>query len=217
MKKLILTTLSIILLPIAAYSAETRIGLSAALSFFTSDGTEITKSSGERNTKEVEEDAVVPGLFIERANDNGLALGFEFNPGEAELGSGTGSNDDAETSGANKASAEVSGHMSLYGLIPAGPGYVRLGIVRASVDTTETLKTGTKYGNEDVTGYIIGYGLQKNGDSAFVRLEGTYTNYDELTFNGSFNGNAVGDSAVRNVVEADIDALAVKLSIGKSF
>tara|TARA_B100000886_G_C20374600_1_gene471178 strand:- start:126 stop:779 length:654 start_codon:yes stop_codon:yes gene_type:complete len=217
MKKLILTTLSIILLPIAAYSAETRIGFSAALSFFASDGTEITKSSGERNAKEVEEDAIVPGLFIERENDNGFTFGFEYNPGEAELGSGTGSDDDEETSGANKASAEVSEHMSFYGLIPAGPGFVRLGIVRASVDTTENLATGTKYGNEDVNGYIIGYGIQTSGDAAFVRLEGTYTNYDELTFNGSLNGNEVGDSAVRNKVEADIDALALKLSIGKSF
>ena len=212
MKKLILTTLSIILLPIAAYSAETRIGVSAALSFFTSDGTEITKSSGERNTKEVEEDAVVPGLFIERANDNGFALGFEFNPGEAELGSGTGSNDDIETSGANKASAEVSGHMSLYGLIPAGPGYVRLGIIRASVDTTENLKTGTTYGNEDVNGLVLGYGFQRNGAGNFVRVEGTYTVYEELTLNGSLDADSV-----RNKVEADIDAFALKFSVGKSF
>ena len=217
MKKLILTTLSIILLPIAAYSAETRLGVSAAFSFFTSDGTETTKSSGEKNNKEVEEDAIVPGIFIERANDNGFALGFEFNPGEAELGSGTGSDDDRETSGANKASAEVSGHMSLYGLIPAGPGYVRLGIVRASVDTTETLATGTKYGNEDVNGFVIGYGFQKSGDSNFIRLEGTYTDYDDLKFNGSFGGNTVGDATVRNVIEADVDALALKLSVGKNF
>ena len=217
MKRLILTTLSIFLLPIAAYSAETRIGVSAAFSFFTSDGTETTKSSGEKNSKEVEEDAIVPGVFIERENDSGITFGFEFNPGEAELGSGTGSDDDAETSGANKASAEVSGHMSLYSLIPAGPGFVRLGIIHASVDTTETLATGTKYGNEDVTGYIIGYGIQKSEDGNFVRLEGTYTDYDDLKFNGSFGGNAVGDGAVRNVIEADVDALALKLSVGKNF
>lgn len=212
MKKLILTTLSIILLPISAYSAETRIGLSAALSFFTSDGTEITKSSGQRNNKEIEEDAIVPGVFIERETDNGFAFGFEYNPGEAKLGSGTGSDDDAETSGANKASAEVSEHMSFYGLIPAGPGFARLGIVRASVDTTETLATGTTYGNEDVSGVVIGYGVQKNGEGSFVRLEGTYTMYDDLTFNGSLDGDSV-----RNKVEAEIDALALKLSIGKSF
>ena len=212
MKKLILTTLSIILLPISAYSAETRIGLSAALSFFTSDGTEITKSSGQRNNKEIEEDAIVPGVFIERETDNGFAFGFEYNPGEAKLGSGTGSDDDLETSGANKASAEVSEHMSFYGLIPAGPGFARLGIVRASVDTTETLATGTTYGNEDVSGVVIGYGVQKNGEGSFVRLEGTYTMYDDLTFNGSLDANSV-----RNKVEAEIDALALKLSIGKSF
>ena len=212
MKKLILTTLSIILLPIAAYSAETRIGLTAALSFFTSDGTEITKSSGERNTKEIKEDAIVPGVFIERENDDGFTLGFEYNPGEAKLGSGTGSDDDAETSGANKASAEVSGHMSVYGLIPTGPGFARLGIVRASVDTTETLATGTTYGNEDVNGFVIGYGVQKSGEGSFVRLEGTYTMYDDLTFNGSLDGDSV-----RNKVEAEIDALALKLSVGKSF
>ncbi len=212
MKKLILTTLSIILLPIAAYSAETRIGLTAALSFFTSDGTEITKSSGERNSKEIEEDAIVPGIFIERENDNGFTFGFEYNPGEAKLGSGTGSDDDAETSGANKASAEVSEHMQFYGLIPAGPGFARLGIVRASVDTTETLATGTTYGNEDVNGFVIGYGVQKSGEGSFVRLEGTYTMYDDLTFNGSLDGDNV-----RNKVEAEIDALALKLSVGKSF
>ena len=212
MKKLILSTLSIILLPIAAYSAETRIGVTAALSFFTSDGTEITKSSGERNSKEIEEDAIVPGIFIERENDNGFTFGFEYNPGEAKLGSGTGSDDDAETSGANKASAEVSEHMSFYGLIPAGPGFARLGIVRASVDTTETLATGTTYGNEDVNGFVIGYGVQKSGEGSFVRLEGTYTMYDDLTFNGSLDGDSV-----RNKVEAEIDAFALKLSAGKSF
>ena len=212
MKKLILTTLSIILLPIAAYSAETRLGVSAAFSFFTSDGTETTKSSGEKNNKEVEEDAIVPGIFIERANDNGFALGFEFNPGEAELGSGTGSDDDRETSGANKASAEVTGHMSFYGLIPAGPGFVRLGVVHASVDTTETLATGTKYGNEDINGLVLGYGFQRDGAGNFIRVEGTYTIYEELTLNGSLDADSV-----RNKVEADIDAFALKFSVGKSF
>ena len=102
--------------------------------------------------------------------------------------------------------------MQFYGLIPAGPGFARLGIVRASVDTTETLATGTTYGNEDVNGFVIGYGVQKSGEGSFVRLEGTYTMYDDLTFNGSLDGDSV-----RNKVEAEIDALALKLSVGKSF
>ena len=217
MKKLFLTTLTIMLLPFAAYAAETRIGISAALSNFESSGTETLKSSSNKTNKTVEETVVVPGFFIERANDEGAAFGFEFNPGEAELGSGTGSNDDAETSGANKASAEVSGHMSVYGLVPLGAAYFRIGFVRASVDTTETLATGTKYGNEDVNGKMFGLGIQKDLTSAFVRVEATYTDYDDLKFLGSFNGNAAGDSANRNTVDADIDATAIKLSLGKSF
>tara|TARA_B100000886_G_scaffold231078_1_gene161322 strand:- start:887 stop:1522 length:636 start_codon:yes stop_codon:yes gene_type:complete len=211
MKKLFLTTLSIILIPFAV-SAETRIGISGAFSSFDTSGTETTKSSSQKNSGSRTEDVVVPGIFIEKTNNSGVAFGFEFNPGEAELGSGTGADDDAETSGANKASAEVSSHMSLYGLFPLGPAYFRFGFVHASIDTTETLATGTKYGNEDVDGKIFGLGLQKDLTNAFFRIEATYTDYDDVKYLGSLDSDSV-----RNTVEADVDSTAIKLSLGKSF
>ena len=211
MRKLFLTTLSIILIPFAV-SAETRIGISGAFSTFDTSGTETTKSSSEANSGSKSEDVVVPGIFIEKTNNSGVAFGFEFNPGEAELGSGTGADDDAETSGANKASAEVSSHMSLYGLFPIGPAYLRFGLVHASIDTTETLATGTKYGNEDVDGRIFGLGLQKDLTSAFFRIEATYTDYDDVKYLGSLDSDSV-----RNTIEADVDSTAIKLSLGKSF
>ena len=212
MKKLFLATLSIILIPFAVYSAETRIGISGAFSSFDTSGTETTKSSSQKNSGSKTEEVVVPGLFIERGIDNGVAFGFEYNPGEAELGSGTGADDDAETSGANKASAEVSGHMSAYALLPLGQAYFRFGLVKASVDTTETLKTGTVYGNEDVNGKIFGLGMQKDLTNAFFRIEATYTDYDDLKYLGSLDSDSV-----RNTIEADVDATAIKLSFGKSF
>ena len=211
MRKLFLTTLSIILIPFAV-SAETRIGISGAFSTFDTSGTETTKSSSEANSGSKSEDVVVPGIFIEKTNNSGVALGFEFNPGEAELGSGTGADDDAETSGANKASAEVSSHRSLYGLFPLGPAYLRFGFVHASIDTTETLATGTKYGNEDVDGKIFGLGLQKDFTSAFFRIEATYTDYDDVKYLGTLDSDSV-----RNTIEADVDSTAIKLSLGKSF
>ena len=211
MKKLFLTTLSIILIPLAV-SAETRIGISGAFSSFDTSGTETTKSSSEANSGSKTEDVVVPGIFIEKSIDSGPAFGFEFNPGEAELGSGTGADDDAETSGANKASAEVSSHMSLYGLFPIGPAYLRFGLVHASIDTTETLATGTKYGNEDVDGKIFGLGLQRDLTNAFFRIEATYTDYDDVKYLGSLDSDSV-----RNTIEADVDSTAIKLSLGKSF
>ena len=42
------------LLPFAAYAAETRIGISAALSNFESSGTETLKSSSNKTNKTVE-------------------------------------------------------------------------------------------------------------------------------------------------------------------
>ncbi len=219
MKKIFLTAAAIIALPLAAFAGETRIGFSAALSNFDISGTETTKSSGQKNSKDHTEFTVVPGLFIERANDAGFTFGFEFVPGEADLGSGsnartdTDTDDAADTAGTNKVSAEVSGHMTAYVLVPAKSGFVRFGLIQADVDTTETLATGTKYGNASVNGMIFGVGYDKENDNgSFLRVEGTYTNYDDLTLQGSLDSDSV-----RNKVDADIDALALKLSVGKSF
>ncbi len=219
MKKILLGSL-IFLFASANAFAGVNIGLSGAFTQLDTSGTETTKSSGEKNSTSKEEDVIVPSLFIEMQAENGVAIGLDIVPGEAELGSGTGSDDDAETSGANKASAELVSHNTLYVLVPVGSSgiYVKGGVVRASVDTTETLSTGTTYGNEDVDGKMIGLGFQRNNDNGiFVRAEGTYTDYDDVRFNGSFGGNATGDDSVRNVVDADIDAIAYRISLGKSF
>ena len=219
MKKILLGIATFLFLSANAF-AGVNIGISGAFTMLETDGTETTKSSSEKNSKSIEENVVVPSLFVEFQNSMGIAVGIDFVPGEAELGSGTGSDDDFETSGANKASAELTSHNTIYALIPVGGTgvYVKGGVAMATVDTTETLATGTTYGNEDVDGLMFGVGFQRSGDNGlFFRAEGTYTDYDDVKFNGSFGGNASGDDAVRNVVDADIDALALRISLGKSF
>ena len=220
MKKILLSVCAMMLITSSAH-ADKRIGISAAFTMFDTSGTETTKSSSEKNSTTKEEEVVVPSLFFEIANDRGAALGFDIVPVDnQELGSGTGSDDDAETSGANKASAELTGHYTVYGLAPIGSagGYLKAGLAYATIDTTETLATGTKYGNEDVKGFVIGVGVNKERDNgAFFRVEGTYTDYEDVSFLGTFNGNATGDSAVRNKIDADIDAVALRISLGKSF
>ena len=113
---------------------------------------------------------------------------------------------------ANKASAEVSEHMSIYGLFPMGNAYLRFGLVKASIDTTEKLATGTVYGNEDVDGKILGLGYQKDLPMAFLRVEGTYTDYDDVKYLGTLDSDSV-----RNTIEADVDATAIKVSLGRAF
>ncbi len=220
MKKIFLSICAIMLITFSAH-AEKRIGVSAALTMFDTSGTETTKSSGEKNNGEESETVIVPSVFFEFVGDTGVALGFDIVPVDnQELGSGSRTDDDAETSGDNKASAELTGHYTVYGLKPVGSAgaYLKFGLARATIDTTETLSTGTVYGNEDVDGLVIGLGLNREGDNGgFFRFESTYTDYDDVTINGSFGGNAAGDSAVRNKIDADIDALAIRLSVGRSF
>lgn len=218
MKK-ILTIVTAFLFASAAAHAEKRIGISGAFTSLSTEGTETTKSSNEKNTGSKDEDVVVPSVFIEFAPEGTLAFGLDIVPGEAELGSGTGSDDDAETSGANKASAELSGHITAYLLVPVRETfYIKTGIARASVDTTETLATGTKYGDQTVNGFLIGVGVNRDmSNGMFMRAEATHTDYEDVSLQGSLNGNAAGDSAVRNKIDADVDATAFRISIGKAF
>ena len=214
MKKLLVYLVATMFMAASAY-AEKRIGASLAFTMLDSSGTEETKSSGEKNSTTIEEDVLVPALFFEVANDNGLALGLDFTPADQELGSGTGDDDDAETSGANKASAELTGHYTAYVLIPvkSNGAYLKAGIAHASIDTTENLATGTEYGNADVNGLIVGVGFNRERDNGgFFRMEGTYTDYEDVKFRGALDGDSV-----RNVVDADVDALAIRISVGKAF
>ena len=219
MKKLLGYLVASMFVAASAYS-EVRIGASLAYTMFTSEGTETTKSSNKKNNSTQDENILVPALFIEKAASNGFAFGIDYTPADQELGSGTRSDDDAETTGDNKASAELTGHMTIYGLLPMGSSgaYLKGGLARASIDTTENLATGTTYGNADVDGLIVGLGFERDTDNGnFLRMEGTYTDYEDVKFNGSFNGNAAGDSAVRNVIDADVDAFAFRIAIGKAF
>ena len=222
MKKITVIATSIMLLVFAnVNAAEKRIGVSGAFTQFSSDGTETMKSSGTKTSKTQDENVVVPSIFIEVANDNGLAIGLDFMPIEAELGSGTNARTDtdtddaSDTAGNNKVSAELTSHTTLYLSKSLGDSgaYLKGGVAMATIDTTETLATGSVYGNEDVTGLLIGLGINRdNANGTFFRTELTYTDYDDVSFTGSADANSVS-----NKIDADIDAVAFRISIGKAF
>ena len=222
MKKITIIATSIMLLVFAnVNAAEKRIGVSAAFTQFSSDGTETMKSSGTKTSKTQDENVVVPSIFIEVANDNGLAIGLDFMPIEAELGSGTNARTDtdtddaSDTAGNNKVSAELTSHTTLYLSKSLGDNgaYLKGGLAMATIDTTETLATGSTYGNEDVTGFLIGLGMNKDiNNGTFFRTELTYTDYEDVTINGTADSDGV-----KNKIDADIDAVAFRISIGKAF
>ena len=190
-----------------ASAVEKRIGVSAAYMMFSTDGSETLRQSSNVTNKSVDEEVLVPSIFFEVVGDSGYGLGVDYVP-VAELGSGTGDDDDAETSGANKASAELASHVTVYALAQAdNGGYFKLGMAMADVDTTETLATGDTYGNTDTTGIMVAVGRSVDKGTHFIRGDLSYTDYDDVSI------TSTGGS----VVKADGDSVALTFSIGKSF
>ena len=69
---------------------------------------------------------------------------------------------------------------------------------------------------ETVNGYTVGVGLaQETGNGGFWRLEGTYSDYEDADFNGTLLTEA--SASVRNKVNAELEAVALRFSIGKQF
>ena len=220
MKKFFIGLFAVMFSTVAA-NAEKRIGISGAYTMFSSDGTETIKSSGTKTSKTHDDEAVVPSIFFEIANDNGLAVGLDFIPAEAELGSGknartdTDTDDASDTAGDNKVSAELTSHTTLYlsKSVGGNGAYFKGGVAFATIDTTETLATGSTYGNEDVTGFLVGLGVNKDNDNGtFFRTELTYTDYEDISITGSADSDGVS-----NKIDADIDAVAFRISVGKAF
>ena len=189
-------------------SAEIRMGVSVHAMMLETSGSETLRTSGNVTNKSVDETATVPSIFIEAVNSDGLGVGIDYVP-VAELGSGTGDDDDAETSGANKASAELTSHSTVYAIAQNENGlFVKVGMAFADVDTTETLATGDTYGNASTEGLMAGIGLSRDLDNGmFVRGELSHVDYDDISL------TSTGGSTVK----ASVDSTNVTFSIGKSF
>ena len=216
MKKLLIITASILLAFTNANAVEKRIGLAAGFTDVEASGTETLKDSSKKATKSVEEKTVIPSIFFELAADNGLGLGIEHVPGSADIGTGSRSDDDAETAGGNKASAEIDGLTSIYAIKTFDNGlFLKAGITQTDVVTKETLNTGSTYGNKSVDGKLIGVGIHKVRDTGvFFRASAEYTAYDSITLT---SGVADAVTGTTNKIDADVDTMAFKISIGKAF
>ena len=183
--------------------AESRIGISAAYHFFSTEGNETLRDTGKVTNGTHDDEVLAPSLFIEFVGDTGLGLGVDYVP-VAEIGNKKGADDDIETTGANKASAELTSHVTLYAIAEGPNGYYgKLGVAFADIDTTEVLATGESYPNTDTTGVMIGFGkMIKNDGNYFVRGDVSYTAYDEVSITGT------GGSKVK----ADFDSVAATIS-----
>lgn len=203
----------------AAY-AEYAIGVTASMASIDTSGSETQKDTSTISRKSIEEDVVIPELFIEHKGDNGITLGLSYIPVQ-EMGSQSRTEavatPDASTddSGTNKAAAEVSEHLMVYLDLPLGDNfYVKTGVNVAQIETKESLTTGSKYGDEDVLGGTIGLGYRSDYDGFFYKLEGTYTDFQDVSLVSSVADTATGN---KNRITAETEVKALKFSLGYAF
>jgi opacity protein-like surface antigen len=220
MKKLAISLATSMFIFVQAHAGDLAIGVTANFAFTDTSGTETLRDSGKKTNATHEEDVVIPEIFIESVGDRG-AFGIAYVP-ITELGSksrtdaavaaaaGGAEND----TGAYKAEAEVADHIMVYvdyniADLAGQTVYLKGGVSRATIKTLEAFPAGGGYGNEDVFGYTVGLGARADiGSNMFYKVEGTYTDYDELSVSGADNTNKI---------VADTEIMSAKFSLGYKF
>ena len=216
MRKNIAIFLSFVFISVTSVKAETMVGITGALHMFDVSGTETTRTSGQKNTGSHSDDALVPEFFIEKESD-GFAIGLSYIPTK-NVGSKSRVDSNSEgSSGTYKADADLTDVFQIYvdytvSQYAGADIYVKGGLQFATIETLESLNSGSTYPDEDVHGFTIGLGAKgalPYGNNLFYKADITYTEFTDYE-----NGD---EAATGNKVEAELEDTAVKFSVGYKF
>ena len=198
----------------SASYAEMKYGVSGALTFIEASGTETEGS--EKNSTEADNIVVIPSVFAEYSFGT-ISVGLDYIPFKADVSdktkkrtetetSVTGTATTTSTSRTQSANAELENHVTLYANYNMDNGmYFKGGVAQVTLNTEESLDTGSKYGNEDIMGYIVGFGVE----SGNWRTELTYTDYEDISLTSSVARTGV---TTNNKIDADLDTVALRVS-----
>ena len=220
MKKLFLTIAFLTSFVSAAYS-QGSMGLTLSLAKIdTALSDDIDNNGSVDTTKDISNDIVFGSIFLERELDNGLTVGLDFIPFEAEFESRSTTqvslkDSSTTTSGTNKGTADVSKHLTLYvqptlkELDNGSKLFATLGYVRADVESlVQSVSSTDKTVEQTLDGFKFGVGMKRDiGANGFFKLELNRTDYDDIS--------ATTSNSTK--VTADIDTTVLGLSVGKSF
>ena len=207
-------------------SAGDGLGFGVALSAASVSATGTETEGGEKNSTKVDNHAVGVGSVFAEYTKGFFTVGIDYVPFDLDVSDATKTRSDTETSvtgtktatttsRTQSAQAEISDHLTAY--IELGSNaYVKAGLVQVTVNTNESLGTGSKYNNVDLDGTLLGVGLRGDFGSGnmYYKLEGTYTDYDSLNLTSTV---ARTDVTTNNKISADLDVTQIKLGIGIRF
>ena len=216
MKKILILFTSFLFAFSNANAIGVNVGISGQLGVFEASATET-----EDTEKSSKDDAMAVfgygSIFIEKTLGQYLTIGIDYVPSALESETVTENRTDllAVADGAaenvtQNVQVDFEDLTTYYVNLNLNENfYLKAGIAKVDVITNETLGTGSTYGNADLDGTVFGAGYNKNFDNGlFVRVEGTYQEFDGVTISGS------GDTSV---TADEISGVSGKLSIGKSF
>ena len=199
----------------SASYAEMKYGVSGALTFIDASGTET--EGGEKNSGDADNIVAIPSIFAEYVFSDTVSIGLDYIPFSADVSDKTKKRTDTETSvtgtatttstsRTQTANAELENHITLYANYNLDNGlYLKGGVAQVTLNTNESLGTGSKYGEEDIMGYVIGFGV----DSGNWRTELTYTDYEDISLTSSVARTGV---TTNNKIDADLDTVALRVS-----
>ena len=194
--------------------AEMSYGVSGAITHLDASGTET--EGGEANTGSADNTVVIPSIFVEYAYSDTISIGLDYIPLSADVSSSTKSRTDTETSvtgntattstsRTQNAQAELENHVTLYANYNLGGYYAKVGVAQVTLNTQESLGTGSAYGNEDIYGGVFGIGMQQDNH----RIELVYTDYEDISLTSTVARTGV---TTNNTIDADLDTIAFKYS-----
>ena len=221
----------------SANSVEFKAGVSANGMAAFANAKETLKDSGAVTNEEAILATSFASIFAEVSSDEmmGLGIGISYAPEVVDLNketrnintcteatrytnaacvARTGTTAD---SGAQVIDAKINDLVSLYVTLPIGDtgAYAKAGYIQATMVTEESLATGSKYEDVDLTGTQIGGGFEAPlGDMAFWRAEGSYQMWEDISASGSEAGASTG---AKNKIEAELGSVTGSLSVGMKF
>jgi opacity protein-like surface antigen len=177
-----------------------------------------------RGEKSGDADFPFASIFLEYAKtmdkDLDIIIGLDYVPFKAEIDSKSFADTSLElgptsTAGTRRATLELKDYATLY-LQPTykiGGGtavFGKVGYIHGDVKISgsNTATGSTINATDTLNGYVVGLGVQHNiNKNVFVRLEGSYTDHDDVTATDSKGTKFTADS----------ELIAGKISIGYSF
>lgn len=220
MKKTLIAILSGITIFTSSAMAEVgiNIGISGSAGLFaaTATETETGPNQTEKHKDSEHGEAAWGSIFIEKTIGDRLTVGIDYVPSSLESETTESSRLDKTTTDTqadtvNKVQVDFEDLTTVYlAFNVTENAYIKAGFAQVDVITNESLGTGSTYGNTDMDGTVLAVGYNKSFDNTmFVRVEGSYMNFDGVSVTSSNTDNKVSLN--------NLDGVSGKISIGKSF